>query len=283
MSLDKSALFKQETAKDAQAQLLHLVILHLPAGGLLRVVDSNDTVTFAGQNYAPFPLQYNPPTQAGDGSVSRASLMVANPRRALMPYIEQDPKSLRGCRLEVLTVWSNLLAFTAASNYMHEEFLIDAFTATEQTLNLQLDPVIRVDTPLPRRLFMNDCCGWRWKDTDTCGYVNNCNATIDTGSRALALLTTGGISAVNHASKFALNDVVILEGSANTLETYVVSAPSQDSNTVILNAPWPYSSETVTVAFKLCGKTLKDCQKRLNSKYFGGFPGVPDATRRFYL
>lgn len=273
MSRNLSSLFQEESHKSEQGELLRLVVLVLPNNTLLHIVDSNDVITYEGQEYVPFPLKYTPPEMNTDGTVSKTSIMVANPERTLMPYIEQY-SGLRGCRLEVFTVYRAHLA--VPNSVIHDEFIIDSFVATDQSVVFQLDPVINMETKLPRRKFMTDSCGWRFKEASTCKYTYNCPGTITNNTKSLYVNT-------EQVRYFTVGSQVTLVRGATTLTTSI-AALDKIAGTVTLLDTWVgVTASDVVVSYANCPKTLLGCRMRQNQSRYGGFPGVPSMNRRFVL
>jgi len=183
-------LFTTETEKSTQCALFHLVTVLLPEPEEpMYLVDSNYDVTFGGQLYTRFPLKWAPAEQNDDGSISKSAMTIANVDRVFMYYLDAY-NGLRNCRVSVKTVYANALDYiytpladgtvSITSNlpadggtandkaYIEDEGLIDTYTATEQTISFQLDPVIDLDIRLPRRRYMVDSCYWKYGDADTC-------------------------------------------------------------------------------------------------------------------
>lgn len=195
-----AAVLADETRKATQAQLLHLVTLILPAPEPpLHLVDSNFNVIYDGIEYVRFPLQWNPADMNSDGSVSKSSITIANVARELMYYVEQY-NGLKMCRVLIKTVYENVLdeVYTPQADgtilstpnpkknntaYIEDEFYIDTYSATEQTIVFQLEPIIDLEIRLPRRRFMQDSCYWVYGDSTTCRantttYPTPCGKTL---------------------------------------------------------------------------------------------------------
>lgn len=196
-------LFAAETEKSEQEQLYHLVQLDLPEDPVthitekpFKVVDANHDVIFGWTGnektkgdylFSKFPVKFSPAEVNVDGSISKASIVIANVSREIMYYIEHY-NGLRGCRVHIKTVYANALYYTYTFNAtgavhedinlshnpaacLHDEYTIDNYTATELTVTFQLDPIIDLEIRVPRRRYMLDSCYWVFKDADTCGYL----------------------------------------------------------------------------------------------------------------
>ena len=285
MSRNLSSLFTTETQQDQQHQLLHLLVLEV-AGTILRFVDSNESVTFKGQTYSPFAFQYGSAEMTADNTISKATLVVANPTRVFMPYMEQY-NGLRGYRVEIITGYDHLLSTTSypGNNYLSEDYLIDAFQLTDATITFSLEPVINFDINLPRRRFITDSCGWRYKDPKTCKYgveTNNCSCTATQGSLVLA-----GVPSTLVVQSIIVGSRVLVETPTVKLDTYVIRVDSSVSPAVLtLRDPWVGPSSTAYITLALCDKTLSGpngCRTHGNAMRYGGFPGVPSSSRRFFV
>jgi lambda family phage minor tail protein L len=185
-----------EANASEQSEQIHLVTLQVPGEAPLLLASSNYDAQFGGVTYVKFPLSFKAFEQHSDGTVSRADVTVANVGREIMYYVEQYD-GLRGCRLTVKTVFARFLDYlyeidpvtgsvVVASNseadpaaYVEEEFIVDSYSAAEQTIVFALDPVIDFDTMLPRRRFATDSCYWDYK-SEECLAVSplpTCNRT----------------------------------------------------------------------------------------------------------
>jgi|LGVF01.2.fsa_nt_gb lambda family phage minor tail protein L len=166
---------------------------------VMNIVDSNYSVTYGGTLYYAFPVKYDPPTVGVSGTTEMATITVANADRAIMYYVERDPKWFVGNRVEVKKVFENILDFiytpdasgavvvtnnpTADSDsYLRESHTIDAYAANETSVQFALKPSIRVDVKLPRRRFLKGSCYFRFKDPNSCQYdglATECRKTWD--------------------------------------------------------------------------------------------------------
>lgn len=262
-------LFAEETAKPSQSKLFHLVTLNPPDPELpLNLVDSNYDVKFDNQTYTRFPLKWNPAEMNSDGSISKSSITIANVSREIMYYVEKY-KGLRTCRVFVKTVYENVLdeiyypqsdgtVFTADNPkknntaYIEDEFYIDNYTANEQTVTFQLEPIIDLEIRLPRRRYMQDSCYWIYRDVMTCGHAFDEDYYLATYPDVAASVASKAIP--------------------SGLIHYRLSGAKEGRSYRVL----PDSE------FTSCGKTLADCRARNNQRNFGGFPGI-SSSRRIYL
>jgi len=202
-------LFAEETEKAEQGQLYHLVMLETPAPSpddRILIVDANYDVVFGwggleankGEyTYAKFPVKFSPAEVNTDGSIAKASITIADASRDIMYYVEAF-NGLRGCRVHIKTVYANALYYlysfaadgsvTETPNVshnpdacLHDEYFIDNYTANEQTVTFQLDPIIDLEIRIPRRRYLVDSCYFEFKNCDTCQYSGpdtECNKNL---------------------------------------------------------------------------------------------------------
>lgn len=201
-------LFAQETDKEAQGQIFHLIQLGQvtdEAGNTfpgMSLVDANYDVTYGGVLYQKFPLKFSGVSVSTDGTIDKASITVANVARTLMREIEQYD-GLAGCTVSVITVYDKFLDFTYsfdadgqltvttnsvidggtadANAHIRDEYRIDSYVANEQTISFQLNAVVDFEIKIPRRRFTPFSCYWRFKGTE-CGYaggLTTCDKSLE--------------------------------------------------------------------------------------------------------
>lgn len=276
-------LFSEETNKPTQNKLFHLITLVLPdPEPNFCIVDSNYDVKFSDYTtglpitYASFPVKFSGAELNSDGSISKASITVANVSREIMHYVEFF-NGLRNCRVYIKTVYENALdeiytpqpdgsviiePNTAANNtaFIEDEYLIDTYTATEQAVVFQLDPIIDLEIRLPRRRYMTDSCYFLYKDPLTCGYGFDEDYYLTEYPDVAAAVAAGTIeSGLYHYRAFGVSEERSFKIKADALPT--------------------------------CDKTLAACREHKkiingkevgNERNFGGFPGV-SASRRLFI
>lgn len=160
------------------APWLILLALTLPDSTVIRLVKNTDDVTFGGNVYTAFAFELGDTRSAGDGSIQGVTLRVANPARALEPYLEQFEGAV-GCPVTLMVVHADNLA----SDY------------TELTLSydvLGTDPAddwvtftLGAENPLRRRFPLQVAipfsCNWPFKGVE-CGYAGaavSCARTLN--------------------------------------------------------------------------------------------------------
>lgn len=176
MPRDLDILFKEETVKEEQSQLYHLIsflnIPTVPTPTNIHIVDANVDVLFDGVTYVKFPVAFSGIEMTSSGEINKAGLVVANPSRIFQAYLEQFI-GLRGIRVLVKTVFDKFVDTGTSPDStaaIEDEFIIDSFVSQEQTITFQLDPIVDFDIKLPRRRYIPTVCGFRYKDPDTCSY-----------------------------------------------------------------------------------------------------------------
>lgn len=203
-NINLQPLYAEEVAKPSQSQIVTL--LHLtPSGAALAqgassifVTDFSCSVAYDAQLYLAYPLKLSGINTSTDGSIDKATLTVGNVDPYIMAYL-MNFNGLSKWRATFKFVYEKFLdllyefnpdgSVTTSNNdladplaYIEEEFLIDTYTASDQVISFQLDPIIDLSIQLPRRRFMTDSCYWRYKDPDTCKLVNGHAVDTETGT-----------------------------------------------------------------------------------------------------
>lgn len=103
-----TTLFKEEAVASEQEPLLHLITVSINQDTDLTVVAYNDDVQYNGITYTKFPVKYNGMEINGDGSISKANVVVANADRTIQSFIE-NYNGLRNCPISIKTVFAKFL------------------------------------------------------------------------------------------------------------------------------------------------------------------------------
>ena len=85
------------------APWLLLLDVTLPNGAPLRLVRNTEDVVYLGNTYSAFAFELGDVRSSGDGRIQGVSLRVANPQRALQPYLEAGA-GLVGCAVRLTVV-----------------------------------------------------------------------------------------------------------------------------------------------------------------------------------
>lgn len=309
-----TALFAEETAAASQSRLFKLVSLSIPdTSGTydLNLVDSNYAVTFNDVVYDAFPLKVGASQVSSDGSIDKTSITIANVSRDIMTYVE-DYNGLRGQRVKIKSVYETALDFlyfpqpdgtvvtadnSAANNtaFIEDEYFIDTYTANEQIVVFNLEPIIDLNIRIPRRRYMTDTCYWHYMDEDTCKYegISENTATLTAGSKELLVEyyaittdtapTVGTLYNWTTGISLAVGTKVTI-GDDPTEYSITSSILNKDASGVIMGwkcevSPVPTVSVSGSLTLLTCNKTLASCTFRNNVKNYGGFPGVSGVRR----
>jgi phage-related protein len=81
------------------------ITLPTPQDGtsVIRLAQNNDIVPYAGNDWTPYAFKLSERGQSGDGKIQSVSLQVANPARALTPFIEAQG-GLVGAQVRIIVV-----------------------------------------------------------------------------------------------------------------------------------------------------------------------------------
>lgn len=295
-----SVLFADETEKASQVRMFKLVSFTVPnQEEPVCLVDSNYNVTFDGVEYTAFPLKVAAAQINTDGSIDKTSITVANVSREMMNYVETY-NGLRSQRVKIKSVYENVLDFvyfpqpdgtvvtadnTAKNNtaYIEEEYFIDTYTATEQVVIFQLEPIIDLNIRIPRRRYMVDTCYWKYKDMTTCKHSGSTTILVSTtaGSPNIVITAPDGISAsarkITTGTKIHIGTDPVEYTVASSVST--TGADGKVTSWACTISPTPITSTTGYLFFVTCSKSLSDCAVRSNIVNFGGFPGVSGSRR----
>ncbi len=294
-----ASMFAEETEKSSQEQLYHLISVGLVEAQIesenFNIVDGNFPVTFKGITYRAFPCKYDPAEKNSDESVSKATITVANVMRELMHYVELYD-GLKNVRVRIKTVYANALdeiyepqsdgSVEAIPNpeadpnaYIEDEYFIDTYTADEQVITFQLDPIIDLDIKIPRRRYLVDGCYWKYKDSETCQSTGR--------TSKFAFITAGSPQLIVEAPYFTLPQGTKIRIDQELMSGVVSSPEYEVERTVaagglaghLLLTTTPNISMRGLLYLPTCQKTLAECRLRDNEKNFGGFPGISGSRR----
>lgn len=160
------------------APWLLLLSVTLPDTTVIRLVNNTEDIVFGGHTYEKFAFVFGEQKSSGTGKVQGVALKVANPERALRPYLEQYD-GLIGCPVTLVVV--------------HTDNLTEDYT--DLTLNWEVVAAIPKDdwieftlgaeNPLRRRFPLQSAtprsCNWVFKGAE-CAYagaVTSCARTLD--------------------------------------------------------------------------------------------------------
>ncbi len=313
------ATFAEETEKASQEQLFHLITFFIPENKTLnmpatewRIVDANHDVSYQGQKYGKFPVRFGGAGISTDGTVDKTTLSVANVTRFTMDLISAYD-GMRNVKVRVTSAYSfslddiyvlredgsiypnyalgetnpNMSKVPTAS--MDDEYIIDAYSATDTVVSFSMNPIIDLDIRLPRRRFLVDSCSYRYKDFKTCqyrgikGYLEANKMIFRSDTSSAMPLSVIGLGAIVYSSNFAESASAIISNvipPSDPLSTGVESKPRLTLDRVVGLAAGV--EVYLDIPEFLCNKNMLSCYLRGNVHNFGGFPGI-NGSRRIFL
>ena len=155
-----------------------------PTKLVLALVGANHPVTYDGITYSQFPMKFSEISVSSDGTIDRASLSVANVSKEIMYYIELY-SGLRDRLVMTKSVFERFVDFLYEVDsagvvsyklnpdadpdaYLEDRFKIDSYSATEETVQLNLYPAIDTEVVVPTRKYTSDSCYFAYLDGNTC-------------------------------------------------------------------------------------------------------------------
>jgi lambda family phage minor tail protein L len=291
-------LFNAETSKEQQEIRINLLQIKIPNEAPMYFNDSNSDVQYQGVDgvtvvtYLKFPFKFAGVSLNSDGSISKSSLSVANVNRSLMDEVERND-GLRGVPITVLTLYEKFLvggSSPSSVSRISEDFIIDSYQANEQTIQFALDPIVDLAIKIPRRRMTTDSCYWRFKDSETCGYVNQNyytyglvdvvqGSTVITASSGFYPKFKSNLSAT-WASFSILGDATLYTIVGFPTETTITISPAYAGSSSVDRSYAIKSASSFILA--TCDKTyggINGCKAHGNGKMFGGFPGISGSRR----
>lgn len=281
-----NSLFAPETTKSEQDRIFRLVTIDIPSGSTLRVVDNNENVVYGAVTYNKFPIKFSEISVTNDGTINKASLLVANPSRVFQADLE-NYNGLRGAKVSVKAVFSKFLDSGTSPDptaYVEDFFIIDSYSANETTITFQLDPIADLEIQVPRRRFSATSCYFRLGDPDTCGYsgpLTSCKKTLeDCKVHYTFTYSTGSASMALGASTVTFSGGTDLITAGATVGDTIQFSPTVSFRiTSVTNSTTLVTSEVSTTNFVNTNYTIY----RGNQRRFGGFPGINSGARRITI
>lgn len=163
-----AALTQEKNKLSMTSAWLPLITVEVNAATTLRLVPNPTTVTFDGQNYAPFGCEIEDVVQDAKGGLHDVSISVSNVTREISAYVEFN--ELRGARVSIKYVNSANLADADAVvlEERYEVMSIQVKGSQFVTFILGHDRITQHQFPSGR--FFRDNCRWIYKSVE-CGYV----------------------------------------------------------------------------------------------------------------
>lgn len=185
----------------ATAPWLLLLNVTLPDASVIRLVRNTEDVTFGGNSYIAFAFDIDGMRSGGDGRIQGVSLKVANPGRALQPYMEAHD-GLVGCGITLRVVHADNLAADYSELTLQWEVL--SAESAEDWIAFSLG----AENPLRRRFPLHVAipfsCNWPFKGVE-CGYsgvATSCPRTLDHCRKLGNSVRFGGRPGITGAPRF---------------------------------------------------------------------------------
>lgn len=160
------------------APWLLLLTITLPDTSVLRLVRNTEDVTFGGHVYTAFAFEIGDVRSGGDGRIQGVTLKVANPGRALHPYLEANA-GLVGCAVTLAVVHADNLATD------YTELTLSWEVLSTEPANDWITFTLGAENPMRRRFPLHVAipfsCGWEFKGAE-CAYAGattTCARTLD--------------------------------------------------------------------------------------------------------
>jgi len=183
------------------APWLLLLDVTLPDTTHIRLARNTENVTYGGETYTAFAFELGELRGGGDGRIQGVSLRVANPSRALQPYLEEHD-GLIGCAVRLAVVHADNLAED------HSELTLDWEVLAAQPDADWINFTLGALNPLRRRfpLYMAAprSCHWIFKGAE-CAYAGSattCARTLDNCRTLANSARFGGRPGITGAPRF---------------------------------------------------------------------------------
>lgn len=154
-----------------------LLALTLPDASVIRLAKNTEDVTFNGHLYTAFAFDLGDAKSGGDAKIQGVTVKVANPGRALQPYLEAY-EGLVGCALTVAVVHTDNLAED------HTEITLAYEVLASQADGEWIVFSVGAENPMRRRFpllaALPRSCNWIFKGAE-CAYSGSaatCKRTL---------------------------------------------------------------------------------------------------------
>lgn len=181
------ALRTEKNKLISTAPWLLLLTVTLPDTSVIRLVRNTEDVTFGGNVYTAFAFELGEVGNGGDGRIQGVSLRVANPERALQPYLEAND-GLIGCAVTIAVVHADNLGSDYSELTLNYEILAAEPKSDWIAFTLGAENPLRRRFPLYVAIPFS--CNWQFGG-DECAYAG----TATSCARTLAACRTLGNSA----------------------------------------------------------------------------------------
>jgi len=206
-SLSSSMKSAKNALASSDAWLL-LFTVDISDTEVVRITNNEETVTFAGIDYEPFPVVLEGMEESSAGDLPYMNITVGNVGQVLTDYLEQR-NGLLDKSVNLKLVHESNLTDTAAS--ISVSLIIRETTVTETSVNFRVShhPFFEVD--LPHQRYYRERCRWRFKSAE-CGWTfggsgddsDSCDKTLDgpNGCQAHGTLATDNGDTPLHPGRF---------------------------------------------------------------------------------
>lgn len=172
------ALIAEKNKLFATGPWLWLLDITLPDASHLRLTRNTEDVTYGGHVYTRFGFLIGEQRSAGDGRAQMLTVTVANPGRALEPYLAAHD-GLIGCAVTLVIAHADNLGEDHADLTLAWEILAVEVNAESVQFQLGAESPMRRRYPLYAAL--PRACGWVFKGAE-CAYAGtatSCARTLD--------------------------------------------------------------------------------------------------------
>lgn len=248
----------------------------LAAGQIVRIYETEDFLPFwnghggAIETYWSFPIQRSPVSHSTTGEIDSVNVGLGNGDREISNLLLAN--DLRGKPVHIRKVFYDKLD-DAANVINIFSGVIDTAQVSEEVVSLTVLSFLNVThAVIPRRVF-SPFCPWKFGGRE-CGYSGVLIAAGSTTDRVYLQTISDGIT-YQGAAQFAIGETVIIPLTApHGNIRRVIGAVG--SNYIDLTVALPIAPvEGLTAIHAECDKRFTTCERRRNTRRFGGFPQVP--------
>jgi len=160
--------------------------LYISDTNILRFVSNDNPITFDGNSYQPYPINYENIAENGNNEIETIQVSVSNVSREIQSIIDQN--ELRKCKVKIIIIFKDKIDDTDAK--IEDVFYIDSFETSEQTVIFTLSTKFDVmGVQLPGRIYTRTYCRWQFQGAE-CKYSGadtECNKKL---ARCIELANT---------------------------------------------------------------------------------------------
>lgn len=165
-SLPSVVVQRKNTIATASAWI---VLLDISISTTFYLCSNNESVSFGGHTYEPFPFDLDPHEENNKGEIPTLSLRVANVTQLIQEQIEENNGGV-GSSIIIRVVNSDYL--TSDYSELEMEFSILAAEASAEWLTLTLGAPNPLRRRFPPHRYIANHCHWDFKSVE-CGYSGN--------------------------------------------------------------------------------------------------------------